>query len=410
MSPRVARPVRQRDGKSQRKKAAANAAARQNEATDATLDGGVVAASLVLASLGVIMSYSATAPLASRGGIPPLFLDHVLGLAIGVAIAAVAMWLPLSLWRRLAIPFWALGVGLLGLTWLFGVEVNGAQRWLGLPGGSFRFQPVEIAKCGTLLAVAAVAGRPGGGAVLSGRRTALAAALVAPPVSLLLLQPDLGNAVLLALLAGLMLLVAGTSLRTLAVAGLVAAAGIVSFVATHPYALRRVLAFLDPYADPAGTGFQLVQSFVAFGHGGLSGVGIGGGWQKLFYLPEAHTDFVLALVAEELGLLGVLGVLGAFVALLIAGTRIARQARSRFALLVAFSLTTLLTVPAIVNAGVVMGVLPTKGLTLPFLSYGRTSLVVSCAAVGLLLGIARRQQQDDYQPVAGAQLRRLAWR
>ena len=170
------------------------------------------------------------------------------------------------------------------------------------------------------------------------------------------------------------------------------------------------MVFLDPYADPAGKGFQLVQSFVAFGHGGLFGVGIGSGWQKLFYLPEAHTDFVLALVAEELGLIGVLLVLGAFTALLIAGTRIARQAKSRFALLVAFAVTALLTVPAIVNAGVVMGMLPTKGLTLPFLSYGRTSLVISCAAVGLLMGIARRQERGERRPVRAAQPRRLAWR
>jgi cell division protein FtsW len=260
-----------------------------------------------------------------------------------------------------------------------------------------------------LLAVALVAGHAGGGMVLSGRRTLAAAALVAPPVCLLLVQPDLGNAVVLALLAGLILLVAGTSIRTLAVVAVAAVAGIAYFIVSNPYALRRVMTFRDPYADPEGAGFQLVQSFVAFGHGGLFGVGIGSGWQKLFYLPEAHTDFVLALVAEELGLLGVLLVLGAFVALLIAGTRIARQAKSRFALLVAFSVTALLTVPAIVNSAVVMGLLPTKGLTLPFLSYGRTSLVVSCAAVGLLLGIARNQEQNEPR-VAGARPGRLAWR
>jgi cell division protein FtsW len=406
VSARVSRPVRRTQGSSQRSKAPTRS---QSDAPGVSLDGGVLTAALVLASLGVIMSYSATAPLSSRGGIPPLFLDHLTGLVIGIAVAAAAMWLPLAFWRRVAIPLWAFGVVLLGLTWLTGVEVNGAQRWLAIPGTGFRFQPVEVAKCGTLLAVAVVAGDARGGMVLSGRRTLVAAALVGPPVALLLMQPDLGNAVLLSLLVGLMLLVAGTSLRTLGVAAVAAVAGIVYFVTTHPYALRRVMGFVDPYADPEGTGFQLVQSFVAFGHGGLVGVGIGSGWQKLFYLPEAHTDFVLALVAEELGLLGVLLVLGAFTALLIAGTRIARRARSRFALLVAFSVTALLTLPAIVNSGVVMGLLPTKGLTLPFLSYGRTSLVVSCAAVGLLLGIARRQDQGEPR-VTPARPGRLAWR
>ena len=407
MSARVSRPVRRKTEKSRRARAAASD---QTEPSAPSLDGGILTSILVLASLGIIMSYSATAPLAASGGIPPLFLDHLVGLAIGIAAGALALQLPLGFWRQAAIPFWLAGVSLLALTWFFGVEVNGAKRWLQIPGTGFRFQPVELAKYGTLLAVAAVAGRPGGGPVLSTRRTLLAAALVAPPVALLLAQPDLGNAVLLALLAGLMLLVAGTALRTLAMAGSAALVGLTAFVATHPYALRRVMAFLDPYADPKGDGFQLVQSFVAFGHGGLTGVGIGGGWQKLFYLPEAHTDFVRALVAEELGLIGVRLVLGAFTALLIAGTRIARQAKTRFALLLAFAVTTLLTGPAIVNAGVVMGVLPTKGLTLPFLSYGRTSLVVCCAAVGLLLGIARRQEHATRPPVNAAGLRRLAWR
>ena len=182
-----------------------------------------------------------------------------------------------------------------------------------------------------------------------------------------------------------------------------------AYVALRPYALLRWRGFLAPWQNARAEGFQLVQSFVAFGRGGNLGVGIGDGRQKLFYLPEAHTDFVLALVAEELGLLGVLLVLGAFTALLIAGTRIARRAKSRFALLVAFAVTALLTLPAIVNSGVVMGLLPTKGLTLPFLSYGRTSLVVSCAAVGLLLGIARRQDQSEPR-VAPAEPGRLAWR
>jgi cell division protein FtsW len=146
---------------------------------------------------------------------------------------------------------------------------------------------------------------------------------------------------------------------------------------------------MDPWERPLGEGFQLVQSFVAFGRGGLFGVGLGNGQQKLAYLPEAHTDFILSLVAEELGLVGVLIVLGGFAGLLVAGTRIATRASDRFALLVAFGMTALLTVPAVVNASVVMGLLPTKGLTLPFLSYGRTSLIVCCFTLGLLLGVAR---------------------
>jgi len=150
------------------------------------------------------------------------------------------------------------------------------------------------------------------------------------------------------------------------------------------------MGFLDPFRESQGAGWQLVQSYVAFGQGGLLGQGIGNSRQKLEYLPEVHTDFVLALIAEELGLMGVLVVLGAFAALWIAGTRAARRATDRFDLLVGFAMVTLLTIPAFLNASVVMGLVPTKGLTLPFLSYGRTSLVMSCFALGLLLGVARR--------------------
>ena len=150
------------------------------------------------------------------------------------------------------------------------------------------------------------------------------------------------------------------------------------------------MGFLDPFETARGAGWQLVQSYVAFGQGGFFGQGLGNGRQKLEYLPEVHTDFVLALVAEELGLVGVLFVLGAFAALWVAGTRAARRATDRFDLYLAFGMVTLLTVPAFLNASVVMGLVPTKGLTLPFLSYGRTSLVVSCLALGLLLGVARR--------------------
>jgi cell division protein FtsW len=191
-------------------------------------------------------------------------------------------------------------------------------------------------------------------------------------------------------LVALLLIVAGTRLARMVAPGLIGILGIGLYVTQNAYAWRRITGFLNPWATSQGEGFQLVQSFVAFGLGGVFGVGLGNGQQKLAYLPEAHTDFVLSLVAEELGLVGVLVVLAGFVGLLLAGSRIAARARDRFALLVAFGMTTLLTVPAIINAAVVMGMIPTKGLTLPFLSYGRTSLVICCVALGLLLSAARQ--------------------
>ncbi len=357
------------------------------------LDGGVMLPALLLISFGVLMSYSTTATLDLEERIPPLFLNHIGALLSGVIAAAIAYRTPLSLWRKLALPLWAFSVLLLGLTWVLGIEVNGAARWLAVPGTGIRFQPAEIAKFTTLIAVAAVISRRDGHEELSNRRAMTAAALALPTMALLIAQPDLGSTIVTVALVALLLVVGGTRLARLVVPGALVVAGVVLYIAHNAYALRRVTGFIDPWANRLGEGYQLVQSMVAFGRGGLFGVGIGNGQQKLKYLPEAHTDFILSLVAEELGLVGVLVVLGAFAALLIAGTRIARSTVQRFDLLVAFGMTALLTLPAIINAAVVMGLMPTKGLTLPFLSYGRTSLIVSCVALGLLLGVARESNR-----------------
>jgi cell division protein FtsW len=284
-------------------------------------------------------------------------------------------------------------MGLLLATLAFGVEVRGAQRWLVLPIAELRFQPVEVVKLSTLLLVVSVASRREGHSELSRRRATVVFGLSLAPVTLLLLQPDLGNSVLLLTLVALILLVAGTPLRALVVPTLAVSIGVAIYVANNVYAWRRVECFWDPWKQADGCGFQLVQSFVAFGKGGLIGVGLGNGHQKLAFLPEAHTDFILALVAEELGLLGVLAVLGAFAVLFVAGSEIARKTSDRFSLLLAFAMTALLTLPALVNAAVVMGVVPTKGLTLPFMSHGGTSLVTSCTVLGLLLGVSRRSRR-----------------
>jgi len=336
------------------------------------LDGGVTLAAITLICLGVVMSYSTTAPLDIDVKIPPLFQQHLLALATGLPAMAVAAAVPLRLWQRLALPLWAVGVILLVLTQWIGIDVNGARRWLDL---GLRFQPVEVVKFATLLVVAATVAPRDGRRDLSNRRAGLALGLFTlPPVVLLLGQPDLGNAVLLFALTALLLVVAGRPLRQLLVPSAATAALIGLYIANNDYARRRVEGFLDPWTQWETSGFQLVQSFVAFGQGGLGGVGLGNGRQKLDYLFGAHTDFVLALIAEELGLLGVLLVLGAFAALVVTGCRVALRANDRFGLLLASAMMLLLTVPAIVNGAVVMGLVPTKGLTLPFLSYGGTSL------------------------------------
>jgi cell division protein FtsW len=355
----------------------------------ASLDGGLLAAVALLAAIGIVMLYSTTAPLAMGQAIPPHFARQVLGMMLAVVLAAGAAWLPLEVWRRAALPLWLLAIALLVAIEVFAPAVNGARRWLHVPGLGFAFQPGELAKLTTLLAMAAALADARSQGRLSPRRLLRPATLVLIPALLLIRQPDLGGAVVLACLGGLMIFVAGTPLRLFVVPGAILSALLALFIVFHSYAWRRVTGFLDPWARASDEGFQLVQSFVAFGNGGLLGRGLGDGRQKLFYLPEAHTDFILSVVAEEIGLVGVLLVLGGFAALLVAGLRIAGRAREPFAMLTAFGLTMLLTVPAAVNAAVVMGLLPTKGLTLPFVSYGRTSLLVSFVAVGVLLGIGR---------------------
>ncbi len=370
--------------------------------TPGPLDGGVVAAAATLALLGVVMVYSTTAPLAIGRALPPHFLRHLVSLAIGLVAIAVALRVPLAVWRRAALPLWGLAIGLMLITGLFGPEVNGARRWLIVPGLPLSFQPAEFAKWATLLAVAAVLARRSERKVPGWRPVPLCTALAAPSIALLLLQPDLGNAAVLIALVGLLLFAAGTPLKRLALPGALAAVGIGIYIGLRPYALARWRGFLDPWERSHAEGFQLIQSFVAFGRGQSFGVGLGDGRQKLYYLPEAHTDFILSVVAEELGLFGVVLVLGAFAALVVAGARIAARARDPFALLTAFGMTALIGVPAAVNAAVVMGVLPTTGFTLPFLSYGGTSLLMSALAVGILLRVGAYEESSSETVVADA--------
>lgn len=373
------------------------------------LDGAVVTATATLVLLGLLTVYSATATRDLDRLVPAHFVRQLGACLAGTIVAAAAARVRLSGWQRAAFPLWIASVALLAATLVFGVQVNGARRWLAVPGLGFSFQPVEIAKWAAVVAVAAWLA-PGSGRVTPApKRIYLALAMAALPAALLLLQPDFGNAALIVGVVSLLLFVAGVPAVYFAAPAAAGALALGIHLAVHPYAWRRFVGFLDPWATADREGFQLVQSFVGFGRGGLFGVGLGDGRQKLFYLPEAHTDFILSLVGEELGLFGVLVVLGAFAVLLVAGTRIARRAHSQFAALLAFGMTALLVVPAVVNAAVVTGVVPTKGMALPFLSYGRTGVVMSFATLGVLLGVGLRDARPRWQPVRGAE-RRGSWR
>ncbi len=359
-------------------------------ATRASGDSSVAAvlsAVSVLALIGGVAVFSATATLADAT-FSPHFVRHASGLALGALLLGAAARTPLVVWYRLAYPLYA--VALLGLvaTVALGHVAGGARRWLELPGGVV-FQPVEAVKLATLLAAAAFLSRSESREGLSPARCLAALAFALVPAGICLLQPDLGSAVVLCALTGLVVFVAGAPIRLLLAPAVALAVGVAIYCGINDYARNRILAVWTPWEHPTGIGFQLVQSFVAFGRGGLFGTGVGNGLQKLHYLPEAHTDFILSVIAEEAGLVGVLFVLGAFVALLYAGLRIAQRAPQRFGLLLGFAATAFIALPALLNAAVVMGCVPPKGLTLPFLSYGRSSLLASCAAAGMLISVAR---------------------
>ena len=368
-----------------------------------------MASALGLTALGVLMNYSTTAALeigrhAAAARAAPRVGRRVrarVRVARGARAAARCGSAPRS-------ALWAGTVALLAATALFGVEANGARRWLLIPGVPFAIQAAEPARLVAALAVAALLANATPKSIASWALLQRVALLVAPPVLLLLLQPDFGGAVMLCAVAGFVLFAAGLPLRLLALPVVASALGAGLYIAARPYAAARVHGFLDPWQRAHAEGFQLVQSFVAFGRGGTFGVGLGNGLQKLSYLPEAHTDFILSVVAEELGLIGVLLVLGAFAALCWAGLRIASRARQPFALLAASACTALIVVPALCNAAVVMGLLPTKGLTLPFLSHGSNSLLCTALAIGILLRAGREPAEASQRVHATAPARRVA--
>jgi len=399
---------RQRPGNRRRNSTPRRAPAAAQSGRPFSLDGTLATSAALLVGLGIVMNYSTTAALAIGEAVPPLALRHWAGVAVALLCAAGAARLPLRFWDRAAFPLYFAAIALLVATPFLGVSANGAQRWLAVPGLPIAIQPSEPARLATVLALAVLLARATHRDRPRPEALRPALTLLIAPAALLLLQPDLGSAIVLLAVAALVLFASGIPLGRLVLPGLGAAAAAAAYVAARPYALARLRGFLDPWQNAHSEGFQLVQSFVAFGRGGALGVGVGDGRQKLFYLPEAHTDFILSVIAEELGLLGVLAVLGSFAALAIAGLRVAARARDPFALLVATGMTALLVLPALINAAVVMGLAPTTGLTLPFISHGSNSLVCTGVALGVLLRVASHEAAPPTVRVRGASSRGFA--
>lgn len=359
---------------------------------------GVVTSTLVLTGIGIIIMFSASADLGGER-FSPTFLRHVSAVFMGFLAVLGLTFVPLGAIRRLALPFWCVSLVMLAATLVMGTIRNGAERWLTIPGIGLSFQPGELVKLATVLAVAVSLSRDPTRPVHTPRDWFPAVGIALVPTALLILQPDFGNAMILLVLTAVLIFAAGAPFRLFLAPGLAVGLFGGGYVALNPYAQNRVTAFLHAWETSQTVGFQLVQSFVAFARGGLAGVGLGNGRQKLGYLPEAHTDFILSTLAEELGLIGVLAVIACFAWFLLAGSRIARGSKDRLSMLIAFGMTTLIAIPASINIAVVTGMVPTKGLTLPLLSYGRTSLLTSALAIGILLSIGRRNALENHKQI-----------
>ncbi len=350
---------------------------------------------LALLSIGLVMVYSASVATAEASKFTGFrseyyLLRHGLYILVGITAGAIAFQVSLDDWQKLAPYLFLLGVLLLVLVLIPGIgrEVNGSRRWLSLLG--INLQPSELMKLFVVLYAADYTVRKGAVKNSFGKAFLPMFAVMVLVGGLLLLEPDMGALVVICIIAMCILFLGGFNLKVFL--GLAIALPLVfaALVLSSPYRMQRVIGFMDPWADPYGKGYQLSHALIAFGRGEWFGVGLGGSVEKLFYLPEAHTDFLLAVIAEELGFVGVCTVILLFAGLLIRTFVIGRQAvmlDRQFAALVAQGIAVWLGMQAMINIGVNMGVLPTKGLTLPFLSFGGSGLVVNCIAAAILLRI-----------------------
>jgi len=352
-------------------------------------------ATLLLVCASIVMVYSASAVRAlDHPDQQYLFLvKQAMWAAVGVAIVGLAMRFNYQHFQRPPIIWAMLGLAAVGLVLvLFGAPVNGARRWIGL--GSFGIQPSEFAKLAAVVFTAALLERRMARINEVGYSlTPIGLALVAM-VGLIMLEPDYGSAMALVAIVSVIVFAAGLGWRYLAGAVLTVGPLAAVLLWIEPYRWQRVLAFLDPWKDPQGKSFQLVQSTIAVGTGGVLGRGLAGGIQKLGSLPEPHSDFIYAVICEELGLIGATGVLLCFAVITWRGLRIASRAPDAFGALLATGITAMVAVQAFVNISVVLGLLPTKGIALPLVSAGGSSLLISTLAIGILLNISQHASAE----------------
>ncbi len=350
-----------------------------------------VVTALVLLGLVMVMSAASVSDLRNTGSAWDSFSRQAIFAVLGFVGMFAVMRQHYGLWRRMATPLLVISFILLALVLVPGVGVgaNGATRWLG--AGSLRIQPSELAKLAIIIWSARWLAMERNRAVIREDPRVLRPVLLALAGlgALLLLQPNLGTLIVTAGAVGAVIFVSGASLARLAGWAALGFSAAAIAALSADYRRARVLAFLDPWADPANTGYQTIQSLVGIAGGGLTGVGLGASRAKWGFLPYAHTDFIFAIIAEELGLIGAVTVLGLLAALGYFGIRAALRAPDAFGMFLAAGITTWFVLQAVVNIGAVVGLLPVTGVPLPFVSYGGTSLVVNLMAMGVLLSVAR---------------------
>ena len=347
----------------------------------------VPVALLVVIGLGAILSASSVVGLREAGDGLFYFKRQIAWLVVGVVGMVVAAFIPLRWWKSLALPVFVSSLLLLVAVLLVGTRVNGAIRWLIV--GPISIQPSEIAKLATVLMLATVVSRRESSMVRFRDFFGPVAMTIGLVAGLVMLQPDLGTALLVSSGAFAVLAASAVPLRHVLGTGVAATGGALALAVSSPYRWARVTAFLDLQSDPLGSSYQAVQGLVALGTGGLWGVGLGASRARWSFLPNAHTDFVFAILGEETGLIGSLAVVGLFAAFSVAGTMIALRCADRFGRLLAVGVTTWLSTQAIVNIGGVVGILPITGVPLPFVSAGGSALVAALVGVGVLVSVAR---------------------
>ena len=344
---------------------------------------------LTLTAFGVVMVYSASAVYATQkfGSATYFFRRDLLWCGLGLLAMTFAIRTDFSAYRKYAYPFLGMAVVLLGAVLIFGVRINGARRWFHF--GGFSFQPAELAKLALVIYLAQSLARKAE-KVKSFTIGFVPHMLVAGiMMKLLLKQPNLGSAVIFGTATLIILFVAGARVSYIVIAVLAAAPIVYQTIVGTPFRLHRMLAFLDPWQYRYDVGYQITESLISIGSGGIFGLGLGDSRQKLFFLPEAHTDYILSIVGEELGFIGLLCVALVFMLLVWRGAKAALAARDAFGCYLGFGITAMFGLQALVNFAVVLNAIPTMGLPLPFVSFGGSTLVVDLFAIGILLNISR---------------------